>query len=61
MDIGYQSGKWLYLLVNKGAEQQAGVWDHAGVILCRSGGVRPGRSISVGVKDSEVWHPKMPK
>ena len=33
MDIGCQSGKWLYLSVNKGAEQPAGVWDHAGVIL----------------------------
>ena len=62
MDIGCQSGKWLYLSVNKGAEQPAGMGPcGSNLVAGQEEFVLGGNSISVGVKDSEVWHPKMPR
>ena len=60
MDKGCQSGKLLCLSVNKGAEQPAGVWDPCGsnLMAAQEESVLGGNSITVGVKDSVVWHPK---
>ena len=52
MDIGCQSGKWLYLSVNKGAEQPAGVWDHgSNLVAAQEESVLGGNPVRVGVKD----------